>query len=85
LTPAISWNTNRSSILRATGAKVARLIDVFQLPVGARILDCPCGHGRHAHLFAESGFDVDGVDYSRDVLAAAEARGVGDTLRYKRD
>ena len=64
--------------------EVARLIDILQLPVGARILDCPCGHGRHAHLLAEAGFDVDGVDYSRDVLAAAKARGVGDTLRYRR-
>ena len=45
-------------------AEVARLIDMLGLPAGARILDVPCGQGRHAHLLAEAGFDVDGLDYS---------------------
>lgn len=64
--------------------EVARLIDILQLPVGARVLDCPCGQGRHAHLLAEAGFDVDGVDYSRDLLARAKRRGHGKQLRYSR-
>jgi SAM-dependent methyltransferase len=63
---------------------VARLIDVLQLPVGARILDCPCGQGRHAHLLAEAGFQVDGVDYSRHLLALAKDRGDSEGLRYAR-
>lgn len=57
---------------------------MLQLPVGARILDCPCGQGRHAHLLAEAGYDVDGVDYSPDLLARAKARGHGTNLRYTR-
>ena len=52
--------------------EAARLIDVLGLPSGARILDVPCGQGRHAHLLAESGFDVDGLDYSADLLALAK-------------
>lgn len=64
--------------------EVARLMDVLGLPSGARILDVPCGQGRHAHLLAEAGFDVDGLDYSRDLLAKARARGTGRTLRYTR-
>ena len=63
---------------------VARLLDVLELPSGARILDVPCGQGRHAHLLAEAGFDVDGLDYSRDLLALAKQRGTGRTLRYTR-
>jgi SAM-dependent methyltransferase len=63
---------------------VARLLDVLELPVGARILDVPCGQGRHAHLLAESGFDVDGLDYSATLLAKANERGTGPTLRYTR-
>lgn len=62
--------------------EVARLIDVLELPAGSRILDCPCGQGRHAHLLAEAGFDVDGVDYSNDLLTVAKRRGTGKTLRY---
>ena len=52
------------------------------LPVAARILDVPCGQGRHSHLLAEAGYDVDGLDYSRDLLTVARRRGVGPNLRY---
>lgn len=61
-----------------------RLIDVLGLPSGARVLDVPCGQGRHAHLLAEAGLNVDGLDYSRELLARARARGTGRTLRYTR-
>jgi SAM-dependent methyltransferase len=64
--------------------EVARLMEVLALPSGSRILDVPCGQGRHAHLLAEAGFDVDGLDYSRELLAVARKRGTGKTLRYTR-
>lgn len=54
------------------------------LPVGSRVLDAPCGQGRHAHLLAEAGFRVDGIDYSRQLLAAALQRGTGPSLHYRR-
>ena len=62
--------------------QVARLLEVLELPSGSRILDVPCGQGRHAQLLAEAGFDVDGLDYSRDLLAIARKRGTAPTLRY---
>ena len=63
--------------------EVGRLIEILgELPSGSRILDCPCGQGRHAHLLAEAGFNVDGLDYSKELLALAKARGVGKMLRY---
>jgi SAM-dependent methyltransferase len=64
--------------------EVSRIIELLGLPSGARILDVPCGQGRHAHLLAEAGFDVDGLDYSPDLLARAKARGTGRNLRYTR-
>ena len=64
--------------------EVARILEVIGLPSGSRILDVPCGQGRHAHLLAEAGFDVDGLDYSRDLLARARRRGTGSRLRYTR-
>jgi SAM-dependent methyltransferase len=64
--------------------EVARLMDITGLPSGARLLDVPCGQGRHAHLLAEAGFDVDGLDYSADLLAVAKRRGTGPRLRYTR-
>jgi ubiquinone/menaquinone biosynthesis C-methylase UbiE len=64
--------------------EVARLMDVLGLPSGVRLLDVPCGQGRHAHLLAEAGYDVDGLDYSADLLALARQRGTGKRLRYTR-
>ncbi len=62
--------------------EVARLIELLGLPSGARILDCPCGQGRHTHLLAEAGFDVHGLDYSDALLALARQRAKGRRLRY---
>lgn len=61
-----------------------RVIEVLGLPVGSRVLDAPCGQGRHAHLLAEAGYRVDGIDYSPPLLALAAKRGTGPTLRYRR-
>jgi ubiquinone/menaquinone biosynthesis C-methylase UbiE len=62
--------------------EVARLMEILALPSGSRVLDVPSGQGRHSHLLAEAGFEVDGLDYSRDLLAIARKRGTGSTLRY---
>lgn len=64
--------------------QVARLIELLQLESGARILDVPCGQGRHAHLLAEAGFDVDGLDLSAHLIALAKQRGTAKNLRYRR-
>ena len=63
---------------------MARLVELLELPAGSRLLDVPCGQGRHSHLLAEAGFDVDGLDYSAQLLAHARRRGTGPTLRYTR-
>jgi SAM-dependent methyltransferase len=59
-------------------------MDLLGLPVGSRLLDVPCGQGRHAHLLTEAGYDVDGLDYSKELLAVARRRGIGARLRYTR-
>ncbi len=63
--------------------EVSRLIELLALPDGARVLDCPCGQGRHAHPLAEAGFNVDGLDYSAPLIEAARERGTGRMLRYR--
>src|SRR5881392_2590538 len=64
--------------------EAARIIDLIGLPIGSRILDVPCGQGRHTHLLAEAGYDADGLDYSTELLAESRRRGTGSTLRYTR-
>lgn len=63
-------------------SEAARVIDVLGLAQGSRILDVPCGQGRHAHLLAEYGFKVDGLDYSEHLIGLAKKRGTGPNLKY---
>ena len=57
---------------------------ILGLPASSRILDVPCGQGRHAHLLAEAGFRIEGLDYSEDLLKIARRRGTGPSLHYTR-
>jgi SAM-dependent methyltransferase len=41
---------------------------------GARVLDAPCGFGRHSIPLADAGYEVVGVDRSADQLVEARAR-----------
>lgn len=50
---------------------VRSLIRLLRVRRGARILDVPCGYGRHAVELARRGFSVTGVDISSALLAQA--------------
>lgn len=56
----------------ASRTEVAAMRELLALPHGARILDVPCGWGRHTALFAEAGLQSFGADLSTDLLARAE-------------
>lgn len=53
------------------------LVSLPGVAPGARVLDAPCGAGRHAREFARRGFRVDGLDLSRDLLALARGSSNG--------
>jgi SAM-dependent methyltransferase len=63
-----------------TAAEVGFLTDAFELADNARVLDVPCGNGRHAIEFARQGHRVTAIDISPDFLAmarrSADAAGV---------
>jgi cyclopropane fatty-acyl-phospholipid synthase-like methyltransferase len=48
----------------------------------ARLLDLPCGAGRHALGLAARGYQVTGVDISRDAIARASAAAAGLPARF---
>jgi SAM-dependent methyltransferase len=54
-------------------AEVAAIVELLGLHHGARILDAPCGWGRHSTLLADAGYDVFGADLSLDLLGRATA------------
>ena len=54
-----------------TRRQVAFAVRVLELRRGARVLDVPCGFGRHARLLAPRGMLVVGVDLSPAMLTEA--------------
>lgn len=57
-----------------TRREVDFLLRALRPAPGARILDIPCGYGRHAAALARLGFRVVGVDLSRAMIAEARRR-----------
>lgn len=55
-----------------TKADCALILGALSLPEGARILDVPCGTGRHSIELARRGFSVTGVDASEEFISTAK-------------
>jgi SAM-dependent methyltransferase len=60
-----------------TPAEVDALVNLLGLAPPARILDLPCGFGRHSAELARRGFAVTGVDLHEPYLAEARAAAPG--------
>jgi len=52
--------------------EVGGMIELLQLPQAARVLDVPCGWGRHTTLLREAGVGAFGADLSWDLLRRAD-------------
>lgn len=61
----------------ATRQEADFLERALALAPGARVLDVPCGGGRHAVALAQRGYRLTGIDRSTDFLAAARRAGAG--------
>ncbi len=64
-------NYLRYSFTKGTGQETRFLLELLDLPQGARVLDVGCGPGRHAIALAKAGLSVTGVDVSERLLAIA--------------
>ena len=75
--------------------EVENLLDLLDLEEGARVLDMPCGPGRHAIELARRGMEVTGIDltkaYIEEARALADDQGVeaefdvGDMREFRRE
>ncbi len=63
-----------------TPVEIDRLEALLSLRPPLRILDLPCGQGRHAIELARRGYDVTGVDLSPFLLKVAEERARADGI-----
>src|SRR5437899_10770824 len=77
-----TWPQISQALEPEAGARgaVRWIVGVTGLKPGARVLDSPCGFGRHAVALARLGYKVTGVDFNETELGrareAAEAAGV---------
>jgi cyclopropane fatty-acyl-phospholipid synthase-like methyltransferase len=66
----------RATTLEQTQHEADFIQQMLQVAPPARVLDVPCGGGRHSLALAERGFHMTGVDLSTEFLAAARAGSV---------
>src|SRR6266550_2407186 len=66
-----------------TPIEIDQLEALLQLRPPLRILDLPCGQGRHAIELARRGYDVTGVDLSPFLLKIAADRGRAESVRVR--
>lgn len=45
----------------------------LNLEKGSKILDLPCGHGRHSNILSARGYDITGIDFQEDFIALAKS------------
>ncbi len=66
-----------------TPVEVDQIEALLQLHPPRRILDLPCGQGRHAIELARRGYDVTGVDLSPYMLGVARERAEASSVRVR--
>lgn len=66
------YRTMPLTLTERTAQEVGGVIRLLELSPPARILDVPCGYGRHAIELARRGFRVVGVDINSALLARAK-------------
>lgn len=78
----------RTLIRSMAPEEIGKVIELAGVPPGARVLDMPCGIGRHSLEFARRGFVVTGVDrtaeYLEECRGAAEREGLAERTEWVR-
>lgn len=76
------WRTvQRAGFPQATtGTETDFIVETLGLARGERVLDVPCGDGRHSIALASRGFAVTGLDLNPEILTIARAEAAKRTL-----
>lgn len=78
--------TTKMSLKQRTDREVEGIIRLTGIIPGDRILDCPCGYGRHSIALANRDFEVVGSDINSEMLAPArEAARALNNIRFVKE
>ena len=67
-----------------TGREADALAELLAVPLGAELLDVPCGAGRVSLALAKRGYRVTGVDWSSEFLRHARSSDGGQDVAWER-
>lgn len=91
-----AWEKSKDSYYRKgetidemTQREVDGCLNLLQIPPGSKILDVPCGRGRHSIMLALMGYRVVGIDLDRENIGFAWKRanelGIGYDISFFAD
>ena len=66
-----SFFGGKAGLDRRTSTEVSGVLRLADLNPGSRLLDCPCGYGRHSIEFSKRGLEVVGADINPEFLQRA--------------
>lgn len=75
---------NEKSLEERTQEEVDGIVRLLDLDEGAKVLDCPCGYGRHSIELASRGFQVTGVDINTAHLERARDQNESEFARFQK-
>lgn len=73
---------NSSALIDQAEKEISDLIRTLSLAQGARVLDVPCGTGRHSKVFGKSGFDVTAIDINPMLIEKARQNCTGLPVKF---
>lgn len=80
----LEWTIDSPRLRSAAKSEAKFLTQELKLRRGDRILDVPCGTGRHVAHFAKAGMRVTGIDLNPDCVRRARENTRGLLVRLKR-
>jgi len=71
--------------LESSKEEIEKIIDLADLEAGMKVLDMPCGVGRHSIELQKKGFEVVGVDKTTDYIEDAKAEDESGDIEFVRE
>ncbi|PSG98830.1 MAG: hypothetical protein BRC29_01745 [Nanohaloarchaea archaeon SW_7_43_1] len=71
--------------LESSKEEIEKIIDLADLEAGMKVLDMPCGVGRHSIELQKKGFEVVGVDKTTDYIEDAKAEDESGNIEFIRE
>ena len=71
--------------LESSKEEIEKITDLANLEAGMKVLDMPCGVGRHSIELQKKGFEVVGVDKTKDYIEDAKAEDESGDIEFVRE